>query len=152
MFSEVETLVKERLQQGATKIRDRYLNKPFPKSNVAIAEVHLNNEILFCVGGTSKGGKNSPIPKPKSKSEGGQFEPSQDSRTARVMDTDAEYKVLSALGDVLDRYYSLQVEGKVYLYTELEPCQSCTHIIKQFEQKFPNIEVKLFWDHPYLPN
>lgn len=147
----METPVKERLQQGAVQIRERYLNKPVLKSNVAIAEVHLKNDIFFCVGGTSRGGKKSPIPKPNPKSEGGQFQPIEDSYSGRVMDTDAEYKVLSAIADILESHYPLQLEGTVYFYTELKPCDSCHEIVRQFQEKFPNIEVKLFWDYPYPP-
>jgi hypothetical protein len=69
-----ENLIKERLQESATLIREQYLKKPIGKNNVAVAEVHLQFNVAFCVGGTSRGGKKSPIPQPKTKSEGGQFE------------------------------------------------------------------------------
>lgn len=117
------------------------------KGNVAVAEVHLQNNIVFGVGGTSRG--KSPTPKPNPKSEGGQFEPIIDSRTQRMMDTDAEYKVISAIADTLDESYSSDVAGTIYLYTELQPCQSCSHIVQQFQAKFPKLKVELFWDYPY---
>jgi hypothetical protein len=67
------------------------------------------------------------------------------------MDTDAEYKVLSAIADTLEMFYDLQVEGKLYLYTELKPCESCSDVLRQFEEKFPKIEVEVFWDYSYPP-
>ena len=137
------------MRENATQIRQRYLKKPVGKGNVAIAEVHLQSDIAFCVGGTSR--QKSPTPLPKPKSEGGQFEPIIDSYTKRLMDTDAEYKVLSAIADTLETSYDLQVEGNLYLYTEFQPCESCNNIVSQFREKFPNIRVEIFWDYPYPP-
>ncbi|MBD2500343.1 deaminase domain-containing protein [Anabaena azotica] len=143
---------KEDLQKSAALIRETYLKKPIGSSNVAIAELYLDGNVAFCAGATSKGGRKSPIPNiPTPKSAGGQFEPSIDSRTERMMDTDAEYKVLSEIAHILETYYDLQVQGKLYLYTEFQPCESCSNVIKQFEEKFPNIEVKVFCDYPYPP-
>lgn len=133
-------------------IRSQYLGKPVGKSNVAIAEVYLSGNVVFCAGATSKGGKKSPIPSiPKPKSEGGQFEPARDSHTQRLMDTDAEYKVLSEIADKLEMIYDVQVEGNLYLYTEFQPCESCNSVLRQFQQKFPNITIEIFWDYPYPP-
>lgn len=67
------------------------------------------------------------------------------------MDTDAEYKVLSEIADTLEIIYNLEIEGCIYIYSELQPCESCNNIIEQFKEKFSNIEVKIFWDHPYPP-
>lgn len=67
------------------------------------------------------------------------------------MDTDAEYKVLSAIADTLEMFYDLQLEGNLYLYTELQPCESCNYVLRQFKEKFPNIRVEVFWDYPYPP-
>jgi hypothetical protein len=118
---------------------------------VAVAEVHLQFNVAFCVGGTSRGGKKSPIPQPKPKSEGGQFEPTIDSYSKRPMDTDAEYKVLSFIADTLEVFYDREVEGTLYLYTELQPCESCHNILRQFQKKFTLIKLKVFWDYPYPP-
>jgi hypothetical protein len=137
------------LREDAAQIRAIYLKKPIGSSNVAVAEVHIPENAIFCVGGTSKGGKKSPIPRPQPKSQGGKFEPIIDPRTNRLMDTDAEYKVLSAIADTLDMFYDLQLEGHLYLYTELQPCESCNYVLRQFKEKFPNIRVEVFWDYPY---
>jgi len=143
------------LQASAALIRDRYLRRTIdptkPIGNVAIAELYLTGNIAFCVGATSKGPGKSPIPQiPIPKSAGGQFEPATDSRTQRLMDTDAEYKVLSEIADTLEMFYDLQVEGRLYLYTELQPCESCNSVLRQFEEKFPHIKIQVFWDYPYL--
>ncbi len=140
---------KEDLQARAGDIRSKYLKRPIGTSNVAIADVYLSNNIAFCVEATSKGGSKSPIPRPLPKSEGGQFEPSVDSRTGRLMDTDAEYKVFSAIADTLELSYDRGVKGNLYLYSELQPCESCNNVLKQFKEKFPNINIDVFWDYPY---
>ncbi|NJL10870.1 MAG: hypothetical protein HC908_13790 [Calothrix sp. SM1_7_51] len=145
-------MTKEELQAGAALIRGRYIGKPVGKGNVALAEVRLQANLMFCTGATSRGGRKSPIPqKPKSKSEGGQFDPAIDSRTQRLMDTDAEYKVLSEIADILEMFYHRQIEGKLYLYTEFQPCESCNSVLRQFEDKFPNIEITVFGTYPYPP-
>lgn len=129
-------------------IREIYLKKRFPKGNVAVIEVHLANNISFGTGATSRA--KSPTPKPKSKSEGGQFEPIIDSYSNRVMDTDAEYKALSMIADTLDLFDESELRGKLYLYTERKPCESCTYILQQFKHKYPNIEIAtVLWDYPY---
>ena len=147
---------KEDLQASAALIREKYLHgKPVGKSNVAVAEVYLAENVAFCAGATSRGGRKSPIPKiPTPKSAGGQFEPSVDSRTRPngLMNTDAEYKVLSEIADSLEMFYDLQVQGQLYLYTELQPCESCNSILRQFEEKFPHIKIEVFWDYPYPPD
>ena len=140
--------MKKDLQARAAYIRQRHLNKPIGKSNVAIAEIYLSNGVAFCAGATSK--RKGPIPDPPlTRSQGGQFEPSIDSRTGRSMNTDAEYKVLSEIAKVLEMFYDLERKGSLYLYSELQPCESCNEVLRQFEAKFPNISVKVFWDLPY---
>jgi The BURPS668_1122 family of deaminases len=133
-------------------VREQYLRKPIGKGNVAIAELWLSGDVAFCAGATSRGGKQSPISQiPTPKSAGGQFEPAIDSRTQRLMDTDAEYKVLSEIANILEMFYDLQVEGSLYLYTEFQPCESCNSILRQFKEKFPQIKTEVFWDYPYPP-
>jgi hypothetical protein len=146
------TTKKEELRFCAALIRKNYLNKPVGKANVALAEVYLENGVAFCVGATSRGGRKSPIPdRPLPKSLGGRFAPTLDSRTQRLMDTDSEYKVLSEIADRLEMSYDLEITGHLYLYTELQPCESCNGVISQFRKRFPNFRLDIFWDYPYLP-
>lgn len=137
------------MREDAAQIRELYVKKTVGKGNVAIAEVHLQENVVFCAGGTSRAKSPTPLPKPKS--EGGQFEPTIDSRfcPGRLMDTDAEYKVLSSIADTLETCYGIQVKGSLYLYTELQPCESCNNVLRQFREKFPNISVEVFWDYPW---
>ncbi len=139
-----------RLRSDANLIREQYLNKPFPKGNVAVIEVYLSDGSSFGIGATSRA--KSPVAKPKPRSEGGQFNAIVDPYSGHLMDTDAEYKALSAVADTLEMSYDREVEGKLYLYTERKPCESCNGVIEQFKEKFPNIEISgVFWDYPYPP-
>ena len=165
-----EGLIQEFLRLDASLIRKKYLNKELPegyqrvtkkpKSNVAVIEIYLTNKTSFTIGATSKRGFNlnsrrkikSPIPKPKPKSEGGQFKPIIDPYSGRStpMDTDAEYKALSALADILDLIPKNQHERKLYLYTEKKPCQNCQGVLEEFQKKYPSIDIAgIYWDHPY---
>ncbi|MFM6579439.1 MAG: deaminase domain-containing protein, partial [Dolichospermum sp.] len=79
-------------------------------------------------------------------------EPAVDSYSRRIMDTDAEYKVLSAIAETLEFIYNndnKSVRGKLYLYTERKPCESCQGVINQFEQRFPEVTINISWTHPY---
>ncbi len=151
-----ENLIKERLRESAAQIRAIFLPKkpiltqPFTgvKNNVAVAEVYIG-DVVFCAGTTSN--KKTIIPIPKLKSEGGQFEPQFDPYAQRIMNTCSEYKVLSTIADTLQMYYDLEVEGCLYLYTDLNLCPSCEDVKRQFEKKFPNMKVEVFWDYPYPP-
>ncbi|MBD2629402.1 MULTISPECIES: deaminase domain-containing protein [Nostocaceae] len=151
-----ENIIKKRLRESAAKIREILLpNKPILtqpflriKNNVAVAEIHIE-DVIFHQEATSH--YKSPIPKPTAKSEGGQFQPGPDSYSGRIMDTCSEYKLFSEIAKILEMNYNLQIEGYIYLYTERHPCQSCQDIKRQFEEKFPNMKVEVFWDYPYPP-
>jgi filamentous hemagglutinin len=64
------------------------------------------------------------------------------------MDTDSEYKVLPTVSERLSQDNS-EARGRAYLYTERKPCESCDGVIQQFKEKYPNIDLDVFWDHPY---
>ncbi|MBE9228057.1 hypothetical protein IQ264_21780 [Phormidium sp. LEGE 05292] len=50
---------------------------------------------------------------------------------------DSEYKLLEELAF---RYAQTpEIEGKINLFTERSPCDSCTNVIEQFRRRFPNI-------------
>ncbi|MEB3163943.1 MAG: deaminase domain-containing protein [Prochlorothrix sp.] len=137
------------LKDQAAMIRRLYLKKPIGQSNVAIGEVYLANGLCFGAGATSK--RQSPIPKPLPRSQGGQFEPIWVSYNERIMDTDAELKVLDAIATTLATRYDRSVSGSLYLYTELKPCPSCRGVIEQFQERFPNICLFIAWDITYPP-
>ena len=50
---------------------------------------------------------------------------------------DTEYKLLEELAAM---YVEIpEVQGTVNLFTERPPCTSCSYVIEQFRQRFPNI-------------
>lgn len=65
------------------------------------------------------------------------------------MDTDAEYKALSALARRIDAMTAWQKMGVVYLFTERQPCASCASVIAQFEERFPMVSVVVEFDYPF---
>ena len=142
-------MARDNLRGDAAQIRNIFLRKNYPRGNVAVAEVHLAQGIVFGMGATCKA--DSPAMEAKPRSEGGHFEPSIDSYSRRPMDTDAEYKLLSAIADTLESCYNCNIRGQLYLYTERQPCESCQKVIEQFQQKFLNIEVFIDWSYPYPP-
>lgn len=54
-------------------------------------------------------------------------------------DYDSEYLILEELAY---RYCQTpEISGTVYLFTERPPCASCSFVIEQFKQRFPNIKL-----------
>lgn len=75
---------------------------------------------------------NSPIPKPSSIHEGGQFEPTVDPVSGRLMDSNSEYKVLSTITETHEEHNGVNastVYGTLYLYAGMAPCASCNSMI-----------------------
>lgn len=137
-----------RLRAKAGDVRMAYIAKPVGKGNVAALEyVSLVQQEPIPVEATSRAKSPSPLPRPRSR--GGYFEPATDPSTNRPMDTDAEYKALSALALQLDAAAMWQKMGVVYLFTERQPCASCASVIAQFEERFPLVSIVVEFDHPF---
>ncbi len=62
-----------------------------------------------------------------------------------LRDKDSEYKLLNWLAQRFNpaRAFVSDIVGTVNLYTELEPCLSCSNVIEQFRGMFPNIELNV---------
>lgn len=128
-------------------------DKTAPKGgNVATAELCLDDGASFVSEGTSKKvplGIPSPPPEeggpvPKT---GGHFKATHHGdKEGFLRDVDSEYKVLSDLADKLVATRHGVPAGRLYLYTERAPCDSCRNVIEQFKQRFPLIEVEVDYD------
>lgn len=57
-------------------------------------------------------------------------------------DQDTEFKILEALTAALP---DPEAEGTVLLFTDLPPCASCRGVIRQFLDRHPNIQMKVFY-------
>ena len=55
---------------------------------------------------------------------------------------DTEAKILE---DIDSQITDPQIKGKITLFTELPPCDSCSNIIEEFKRMFPNIQVDVLW-------
>lgn len=55
---------------------------------------------------------------------------------------DSEYKLLEAVASLYAQ--TPEVLGSVYVCTERPPCASCSYVIDQFRQRFPNITLKIY--------
>lgn len=55
---------------------------------------------------------------------------------------DTEAKILE---DIASQITDPQIKGKITLFTELPPCDSCSDIIEEFKRMFPNIQVDVLW-------
>lgn len=54
---------------------------------------------------------------------------------------DTEYKILSEIDEILNG--DINATGKITLFTEKTCCESCSDVIAQFFQKYPNIEIEV---------
>ncbi|MFG2446168.1 toxin glutamine deamidase domain-containing protein [Nocardia fluminea] len=70
---------------------------------------------------------------------------------------DAENNMLEHLYSQLSEQYPLdtnnqnRVSGRVRLFSEQEPCQSCNPTIREFQRMYPNIEIEVYYVLPYPP-
>ena len=152
----IRGLVEERagLSGEAAALRKSVLpGKAISHNNVASVHYASSTGTDFRQQATSKG--RGPLPdRPTPRSKGGQFEPSVDTGSKRLMDTDAEYKLLDWLGQKLDAEHPgspQDARGTVNLYSEMQLCESCQSIVSQFRAKFPNVKIYVFADVPYVP-
>ena len=54
---------------------------------------------------------------------------------------DTEAKILE---DIASQIKEPNISGTINLFTERPPCESCSNIIEEFKEKFPNIELNVF--------
>ena len=54
---------------------------------------------------------------------------------------DTEYKILSDIANAIGDNYS--ISGKISLFTELPPCDSCSYVIAQFVNKYKSIVIEV---------
>ena len=54
---------------------------------------------------------------------------------------DTKYKILSEIDKILNG--DINATRKITLFTEKTCCESCSDVIAQFSQKYPNIEIEV---------
>lgn len=62
-------------------------------------------------------------------------------------ENDTEAKLLFELSK---NYLKAHSTGTIYLYTYREPCLSCDYYIINFMKSYPKIDLKIFYEIPYL--
>jgi len=63
---------------------------------------------------------------------------------------DSEYKILSKIDSIFKG--NSNATGKITLFTERKCCDSCTDVIAQFSEKYPNIEVEIVHNNDIIIN
>ena len=56
--------------------------------------------------------------------------------------SDTEYKILE---EMASRMPDSSVRGRVRLYTDLPPCASCRHVMKQFLDAYPHVQLQVLY-------
>jgi hypothetical protein len=140
--------IKKRLQADAALVRKIYLDKPFPKANVAIIELHLTNGTVIGTAATSRGGTKSPTPKPNARSEGGHFQPIVDDY---LRDKDAEYKALFALAETW-RLLTLKLFKESFIFIQKDnPVEVAQKLFGNLRKFLLILDYKYFETTP-IPN
>ena len=60
----------------------------------------------------------------------------------RCADCNGEYKLLETIAQQLGN--NRNVSGRIDLFTELKACQSCSNVILEFRNRYPNIQLNIF--------
>lgn len=59
---------------------------------------------------------------------------------------DAECKILYSIAHYLDNVPDIMnLQGDLFLFTDLEPCASCVDVIEAFSREFPQIDLTVFF-------
>ena len=58
---------------------------------------------------------------------------------------DTEYKILE---DIAARLSNPSAEGRIVIYTDLEPCPSCRGVMDQFLAAYTNVQMEVLYDWP----
>ena len=56
--------------------------------------------------------------------------------------SDTEYKILE---DLASRLPDPSVSGRVRIYTDLPPCASCRHVMQQFLDAYPHVQLQVLY-------
>lgn len=114
-YSEVKTSSFEKNYVSHSQINNSYFIDPYENDTVEIAILpHDSNFSAFDVYGIN-----------------GYF----------LRDEDTEFKIISAIDKELEN--KIETSGKIILYTDLLPCDSCDFVIKKFLEKYPNISIEI---------
>ena len=69
-----------------------------------------------------------------------------DGSGAYLRSVDSEFKILESFAQKLGN--NTNAKGVINLYTELPACTSCGGAVLQFRQRYPNIQLNVFWGKP----
>jgi hypothetical protein len=138
----------EELRAKAQDVRSIYIRKP-RLGNAAAAKLELAMGRVYSKEATSK---LDPLNIP-GKEDGPKlfFEERIDRQKSFSNEHHAEYKIFNALAEDLERDdVFLEIEGILYLYTERDMCSGCNITCDEdFNMRFPNIKVIIFYERPY---
>jgi hypothetical protein len=66
-----------------------------------------------------------------------------------LRDVDSEAKILNNVAAQLGDNTS--ASGTINLFTERAPCASCSNVIQQFQEKYPNIKINVMNSNGVIP-
>lgn len=151
--AEYKTIAKA-LRAQVRQVRQKYIptnqKSIVPKGNVAVArlEIFSNLNQSYSFEATSK---KYPIDIP-GKQDGPPllFEPIRDLLGECYNETHAEYKLFNAIAEkIQESNLSDDVNGCLYLYTEKDTCYGYYVTGDEFNRKFPNIRLIIFYERLY---
>lgn len=141
--------IVEELRTKAQEVRSIHIGKP-RLGNAAFAKLELAMGRVYSEEATSK---KKPLNIPGEDNGPKLFFEPRINRAAspkNFNEKHAEYKLFNALTEDLEKDdVSLEVEGILYLYTERDMCSGCCITCEDFNMKFPNIKVIIFYERPY---
>jgi hypothetical protein len=121
------------VEESLEKINEiRQANNIGGKRNIAFAEYEINGSTGESIGVSGKADRAGTAGVPNQRKFETITTPDGNPRTL-----DAEVKILEELASQLPNNAS----GKVHLFSELPFCESCSGVIKQFKEQFPNVDV-----------
>lgn len=139
--------IVEELRNKAQEVRSTHIQRS-RSGNAAAYKLQLDTGAVYNKEATSK---QRPLNIP-GEEDGPKclFEPRIDRAGGNYNEKHAEHKLFNAIAEELETdNVSLEVEGTLYLYTERDMCSGCYMNLQEFKERFPNIKVIIFYEHPY---
>ncbi|MEV6771219.1 deaminase domain-containing protein [Nocardia sp. NPDC051030] len=148
-YRDSDTVTDFNGEQAAQDVRDflaKSGNQAKVKKNVAVAEGEIDGQYVSSQSLRAISGEDPPPAGTLGEPKNPIFTPRSDTGV-EVRPTDSEYKILENLAAKLNP----KSTGKIELYTESEPCPACDSVIKQFENKYPGVELNVTYSVPKPP-
>jgi hypothetical protein len=120
---------------------DIYVNVDIPKTNFKACSGYDSGKSLITDGSPSVSASESIFETTSAPTKSGAMRPRSNDSEAKIFEQIA--KMLGANKQSVKTQIFYHIKGRIFIKSELTPCGSCSRVIQQFKQLFPEIEIEI---------